>query len=48
MCRADVSEAATAPLAALLVDMGRALAAQIGADVDDVRIGPVDLGGEPC
>lgn len=44
MCRADVEQAAQAPLAALLVDMAAVLADLEGADPASVRIGPVDFG----
>ena len=46
MCRADVHDQAVKPLAVLLVDMARVLAAREGVDPDSVRIGPVDFGGE--
>ncbi len=48
MCRADVAPAAQAPLAAVLLDMAAALAAQEGFDPADVLIGPVDFGPETC
>lgn len=44
MCRADVAEAAQAPLAAVLLEMAENLAAMVGADPRDVLIGPVDFG----
>lgn len=47
MCRADVSAAAARPLARVLLDIRDALAAQIGADPAQIRIGPVDLGPPP-
>lgn len=40
MCRADVSPAAQAPLARLLVDMAYELARLEGLDLASVRIGP--------
>lgn len=46
MCRADVADTAELPLAALLVDLARAIADAEGVDPGQVRIGPVDFGPE--
>lgn len=46
MCRADVTQDAEAPLAAILIDTAAALAEQAGVDSQDITIGPVDFG--PC
>lgn len=46
MCRSDIDTEAQKPLARLLWDMARALAAEFDVDAEDVRIGPVDFGGE--
>ena len=47
MCTVNVTEAATASLAALLTEIRDALADQSGVDAAEVLIGPVDLGGTP-
>jgi hypothetical protein len=46
MCRSIIVPAARQPLAAILRDMARMLAAREGLSPDDVQIGPVDFGAE--